>query len=75
MQLKEDISDAFRILHWCVSDLGTYTHEYNGVMNVNLSLVYSGASCLSVWEAWLSAAEVLFNQMGSTEKPDPCQLQ
>ena len=75
MQLKEDISDAFRILHWCVSDLGTYSHEYDGVVNVNLSLVFGGASCPSAWEAWSSAAEVLFDRMGSTEKPDPCQLQ
>ena len=72
--LKYDVSDAFRILMWCLEDVGTYAHQYEGVVNVTLTLVFSGSLCPSLWESHSKAAEVLMEHKGVGEWPSPAQL-
>ena len=72
--LKYDVSDAFRILMWCLQDVGAYAHQYDGVVNVTLALVFGGSSCPSLWESHSKAAEVLVERKGVGEWPSPAQL-
>ena len=72
--LKYDVSDAFRILMWCLQDIGAYAHQYDGIVNVTLALVFGGSACPSLWESHSKAAEVLMDRKGVNEWPSPAQL-
>ena len=59
---KLDISDAFWRLAYHIDDAGSFAHEYDGLINFNLALVFGGCNCPSAWESHSYAIEALFNR-------------
>ena len=69
---KLDISDAFWRLAYHIDDAGSFAHEYDGLINFNLALVFGGCNCPSAWESHSHAIEALFNRTElKADNPDP----